>query len=126
MSLPLLHHPATVTFALAVGYCVTLGLSGAIVRFVVLPKSFVPEVRTGPDAPRFGPSTVIGKCENLIVVTFVLCGELTGIALVFAAKSLVRVDEIKLDPGYYLGGTLVNLCWSLLMGILLRLLVLGW
>lgn len=95
-------------------YALTLGLSGHLVRFFVLRRDFRPPA-PDPGGPRFAASTVIGKCENLITVTLVLVGQETGLALIFAAKSLVRREEIHDNPGFYLGGTLVNLVWGLII-----------
>ncbi len=92
------------------GYALTLLLSGVWVRFFCSR----PRKTAGPKEgrPRFEPSTVIGKCENILALTFILAGETTGLALIFAAKSLVRSDKIREEAGFYLGGTLVNLVWS--------------
>jgi len=102
-------------------YVLTLGLSGAMVRFFVLPAgthtTWPPKGTPEPEHgwPRFDPSVIIGKCENLVTVTLVLTGNVAGLALIFAAKSLVRSDAIKRDPGFYLGGTMVNLVWGLMV-----------
>jgi len=106
-------------------YVICLGFSGHVVRYFVLPKEMPPPEPSKPGAPRFDTSVVIGKCENLIVLSFLLAGEVTGIALIFAAKSLVRTDAIKENPSFYLGGTMVNLCWSLGIGFVARLLCFG-
>jgi hypothetical protein len=53
--------------------------------------------------------------------TFVLLGEYTAIALVFAAKELVRADKVREQPSYYLLGTLLNLCFAVLSGAFTRL-----
>lgn len=110
------------------GYALTLALSGVLVRFFVLPKGakakWPPEGEPPPGGwARFDPSAVIGKCENLITVTLVLTGNEAGLALIFAAKSLVRSDAIKRNPGYYLGGTLVNLVWGLMVASIARVLL---
>lgn len=105
---------------IAIGYVVTLSLSGVVVQ------AFVKRAVAEPaDASRTDPSVIIGKCENIITITFVLADQITGLALIFAGKSWVRSDTIKQDPGFYLGGTLVNLVWGLLVGFALRLLVFG-
>ncbi len=113
----------------ALGYAVTLGASGWWVRWVTgrehAPESGPHRREASPSAAaerpgRFDPSTVIGKCENLLAVTFVLAGEVMGLALIFTAKSLVRRNEMEGDPGYYLVGTLVNFTWSVAMGYLTR------
>jgi hypothetical protein len=121
---PLVQGYAGKVVLVAAAYALTLGLSGRIVKFFVLPRNIPAPART-PDGPRFDPSTIIGKCENLIVLTFVLTGQETGIAVVFAAKALVRSDEIKKNPGYFLGGTMVNLVWALGVGLLARILIAG-
>ena len=61
---------------------------------------------------------IIGKCENFITMTFILADAVTGLALVFTAKSIVRSEDMKKNPTYYLGGTLVNFSYSILMGFL--------
>ncbi len=109
---------------LAAAYAITLGLSGSVVRFVVLPRKLPPQ-HLDPDGPRFQSSTVIGKCENLLALTFVLIGQETGLALIFAAKALVRAKDIEKNPGFFLGGMLVNLIWSLAIGVLARILIAG-
>lgn len=113
------------SLALVLGYAVTLLLSGRIVRFFVgtveSDPPAAPSVRS--DGRRFDAHSVIGKCENLITLTFLMAGEFTGLALIFAAKSIVRAREE--NQSYYLGGNLVNLVWSIAMGMLLRLAVVG-
>ena len=64
--------------------------------------------------------SIIGKCENFLALTMVLNGEYTGLAIIFTAKSIIRLDAMKKNPKYYLGGTLVNLCYSILMGYVIR------
>ena len=111
--------PTEIGIVLA-GYLVTLLLSGVIVRYFTPPPPKAEEAeRPGPKG-RFDASVVIGKCENILVVTLVLAGEVTGLALLFAAKSLVRKEDIRKNSQFYLGGMLVNLTWSLGMGYLTR------
>ncbi|MGE3174357.1 MAG: hypothetical protein AB7O97_17135 [Planctomycetota bacterium] len=108
------------------GYVLTCATSGRVVTAVI---GNSPPPKSPPDPAATGrpydAHVVIGKCENILTITFVLAGELTGLALIFGAKSLVRREEIHQDAGYYLGGTLVNLVWSLLLGFATRLVVLG-
>lgn len=110
---------------LAVGavYILTMAFSGVLVRFVVGPSahgSSAPPGGEGGGSPRFDIGAIIGKCENLLVLTFILMGAYTGLALIFTAKSIVRSDDIKKDPRYYLGGTLVNFTFSVVMAVLLQ------
>ena len=121
---------------IVVGYALTMLLSGYIVRLFAGSPPPSPPQTDQTDSPSPGSETdtpdvrkatlsgaVIGKCENFLALTFVLSGQLTALALVFTAKSIVRLDVIKKDPQYYLGGTLVNLCFSILMGYLIRFLL---
>jgi hypothetical protein len=108
----------------AAAYVLTLSLSGVVVRYFILPRKLT-SVLKDPEGPRFSASVVIGKCENLLALTFVLTGEQTGMALIFAAKALVRAKDIEKNPGFYLGGMLVNLIWSLLIGSIARILIAG-
>ena len=106
------------------GYILTLALSGVFVRHFTQSSSPVADAdkpKPTSQKPKYDPSIVIGKCENLLAVTFILTNQVMGLALIFAAKSLVRRDAIEKDAGYYLGGTFVNLTWSVLMGYLTRL-----
>lgn len=68
---------------------------------------------------------VVGICENFIIITFILANEITGLALVFAAKTMVRHKEISDYPEYYLAGTMVNFTFSLLMGMIIKYIVTG-
>jgi hypothetical protein len=58
-------------------------------------------------------------------VTFVLAAQDTGLALIFAAKALVRAKDIEKNPGFYLGGMLVNLVWGLFVATVARWLIAG-
>jgi hypothetical protein len=119
---PLVPSPWGRVVVVTAGYVLTMALSGVWVRF------FVPPIqRGGAPAPagamRFDSGAVIGKCENVLALTFILAGDTTALGLLFAAKSLVRTEDIKQNPSYYLGGFLVNVVWSVIMGYVLRALV---
>ena len=110
-------------FIIVAGYLITISLSGIIVRFFVgIPPKDEQETPSGGNDSRFDTGTIIGKCENILTVTFILAGEITGLVLVFAAKSLIRKELINEDAKYYLGGTLINFSFSVLMGFLIRIL----
>lgn len=64
---------------------------------------------------------LIGRLENVIVLTLVLVGEYTALSIIFAAKSWVRYeDTASEDTTYYLAGTLVNFTYSIVGGIAAR------
>lgn len=105
------------------GYLVTLASSGPVVGFFIGP--FKPESSGSPpteESPhsRFNIGSIIGKCENFIALTLIITDDITGLALIFTAKSIVRSEDMKRDPRYYLAGTMVNFSYSVLMGFLIR------
>jgi len=116
---PFLDTPGWQVFAVLLAYAWTLYGSGIVVPKIL---GWIDKSPKGTDS-RVG--TVIGKCENIIAVTCVLADQITGLALIFAAKSLVRNTDKDDKDDYYLCGTLVNLVWSLLIGFAARLIVQG-
>ncbi|MBD3403997.1 hypothetical protein GF420_13985 [candidate division GN15 bacterium] len=111
---------------LLLGYILTLSLSGRVVRLLI--GRSVELAHTEPDTTppsenrrrTIGLGTIIGKCENFLAVTLILADQVTGLALIFAAKSILRAEDMKNHPRVFLGGTLVNLCFSILMGFLIK------
>lgn len=61
--------------------------------------------------------SVIGKCENVLILTFMVVGAYTALAVIFAAKSIVRKDDMQNNSRYYLGGTLTNVTYSVAVGL---------
>lgn len=63
---------------------------------------------------------IIGVLERLLVLTLVLLGQYAAIALIFAAKSIARFEELKDREfaEYYLIGTLSSILFAMLVGIL--------
>ena len=106
------------------GYLIAICTSGSIVHYFIGfagdRKSEKSKVESGSQYS-FDVGTIIGKCENFLVITFILADAFTGSALIFTAKSIVRREDIKKDPRYYLGGTLVNFSYSVLIGYLIRI-----
>lgn len=68
-----------------------------------------------------GGGRLIGIFEALLVTTFVIAHQYTAIGVILAAKSLARFEWLKDHEGraeYFLVGTLANLSWSALGGLL--------
>lgn len=118
--MPLVVDPATQFAVIGGAYVLAWLTSGMVVRFFLGKKVFHFHTGTAMDI-----HMVIGKCENTIAVTCALFAQLDALGLIFAAKTLVRRRDIKNDPAFFLGGTLVNIAWSLLVGFVARLLVAG-
>ena len=106
---------------MVVGVLLTIATSGYVVRHFIgtIPNTVKPR----SNESRYDVGSIIGKCENFIVISLILSGAYTALAIVFTAKSIVRRDDIQKNPKYYLGGTLVNFCYSLLMGFIINFLI---
>lgn len=104
-------------------------------RVTADPPSFVERARavvTGEaletdDDVAMDTGWLIGRLENVLVLSLVLAGQYTALSIIFAAKSWVRVEDTSSeDTTYYLAGTLVNFTYSIVLGLLaIRLLGLG-
>ena len=68
---------------------------------------------------------IIGKCENIIILTFIILDAYTAIAIVITAKTIVRKEEIEKNSMFFLAGTLINVCYSVVVGFILKL-ILSW
>lgn len=94
-------------FAVAVGHLV--------VRHVILIR-FPTEESEGLK----GAGTAIGCLERFLTLTLVLVGQYEAIALILAAKSIARFQELKKREfaEYYLIGTLSSMLFAMLVGII--------
>lgn len=96
----------------ALSYLLVLATSTHVVEYALVRAG----ARDALDDHR-DTGTVVGKLENVLVLTLIYAGAYTAIGLVFAAKSLLRIEDT--DSGnstYYLTGTLANFTWSTLVG----------
>jgi len=113
----------TQLLVLLAGYLLTFALSGVVVRVLLGPFSAADRQQSPEDSKKKRRSDlglIIGKCENFLTVTLILADQVTGLAVIFAAKSILRAEDMRDNPRYYLGGTMVNLCFSVLMGIVIH------
>jgi hypothetical protein len=88
---------------------VTLGGSGVFVTLLLQQAG-----KRIPEEER-NPGRVIGKLENILVLVFVAAGEFTALAIIFAAKGIVRTPKGAGDASYYILGTLANFTWAVLI-----------
>jgi len=108
------------------GYVLAIVTSGLVVRGLIGGESETVTDNGGTgDSGRavFDLGRIIGKCENFLVITLVLSDELTALALVFTAKSIVRAESIKRNPRYYLGGTMVNFTYSVFIAFAVKVIL---
>ena len=94
------------------GLLVLAATSGYVVR-VSLRRALGPDYGESIGSEVKDTGFVIGKAENVLVYVLILAGAYTALALIFAAKSLVRREDITSgDTTYYLAGTMVNFTYS--------------
>lgn len=104
----------------ALGGAFLLATSGVALD-VVLGHLLETDPKDSIDKSQQDTGRIIGKCENVLVYTFVLLGAYTALGLIFAAKSLVRKEDIDSDDtSYYLTGTLINFTYSIVVGLLFK------
>ena len=72
---------------------------------------------------RLAAGRIIGKCENILILSFILLEAYTALALVVTAKTLIRKDEIEKNEMYFLAGTMTNVSYSVLVGFITKLLI---
>ena len=98
--------------AISIAGCLLLLVSsGFVVRFIFkqISESAVME-KIGKEARDTG--FIIGKCENLLIFSFVLFGQFTALAIIFAAKAIVRHEDMSRNTLYFLAGTMINVTYS--------------
>ncbi|MFC7200180.1 hypothetical protein [Halospeciosus flavus] len=97
-----------------------LATSGWFVTWTLSHIEDVPSEVDGLTQTERDVGRVVGKFENVLVYAFVLTGAYTALAVVFAAKSIVRRGDMEHNSKYYLAGTLANFTFSLVVGIAVR------
>lgn len=103
---------------LTVGYLFCFIVGSLIVRWSI--KTVNPNFIEQLGKPVIDTGLIIGLCESFITITFILMDAITGLALVFAAKSIARSKKIEEKAEFYLLGTVVNFSFSVFVGIILR------
>ncbi len=66
---------------------------------------------------------VVGKCENLLIMTFMFLEAYTALALVFAAKTMVRREDMSKNSLFFLAGTMINVTYSIMAGMVVKLII---
>ncbi len=107
---------------LVVGYSVLLCTSGILVNYILSTISKEPlSKKIGKEARDTG--FVVGKCENLLILTFMLLDAYTALALVFAAKTIVRKEDMSKNSLFFLAGTMINVTYSIMIGLVTKILI---
>lgn len=98
------------------GYAVLLSTSTAVVEYFLRHWTGT-DISTAITDEQRDTGKVIGKCENVLVLTLIVANAYTALGLIFAAKSIVRKEDMSSDDTtYYLAGTLLNFTYSVVVG----------
>lgn len=102
------------------GYIVLLLTSGVVVKGILsgISKEDIAE-KIGKEAMDTG--FVVGKCENFLILTFMLLDAYTALALIFAAKTIVRREDMSTNSLFYLAGTMINVTYSIIIGLVIKI-----
>lgn len=114
---------------MAAAFALLLLTSGRVVSFVLqsITKKNLQEAANDDKPPevdeRIAVGNIIGKCENVLILVFLILEAYTAIAIVITAKTMVRKEEIEKNSMYFLAGTLINVSYSVLIGFVLKMLL---
>lgn len=103
---------------LMTGYLFCFLFGSIVVRFCI--RTVDPNYKKELGKPVIDAGLIIGLCESFITISLVLLDALTGLAIIFTAKSIARSKKIEEKAEFYLVGTMVNFSFSLLVGIILK------
>ena len=106
------------------GYLFCFVIGSLVVRLTI--KMISPDFKKQLGKPVLDTGLVIGICESFITITLVLLNHITGLAIIFTAKSIIRSKKMEEKAEYYLVGTMVNFTFSLLVGIIMKISLQGW
>jgi len=102
------------------GYLILLGTSGIVVNYILSKISKEPiSQKIGKEVRDTG--FVIGKCENLLILTFMLLDAYTALAVIFAAKAIVRKEDMSKNTLFFLAGTMINVTYSIIIGLVIKI-----
>ena len=54
---------------------------------------------------------------------FMVLEAYTALALVFAAKAIVRREDMSKNTLFFLAGTMINVTYSIMIGLMLKILI---
>lgn len=99
-----------------------LGTSGKVVNYILSIISAKPMSSIISKEVR-DTGFVVGKCENLLIMTFMFLEAYTALALVFAAKTMVRREDMSKNSLFFLAGTMINVTYSIMAGMVVKLII---
>lgn len=109
---------------LGAGYLFCFVIGSLVVRLTI--KMLSPDFEKQLGKPVLDTGLIIGICESFITITLALLNHITGLAIIFTAKSIIRSKKTEEKAEYYLVGTMVNFTFSLLVGIIMKISLQRW
>lgn len=106
-----------------VGYSVLLCTSGIVLNFILSKISKKPFSTKKISKGERDTGFVVGKCENLLIVTFILLDAYTALAIIFAAKAVVRREDMSKNTLFFLAGTMINVTYSIIIGFIVKIII---
>jgi len=104
------------------GYLLLLGTSGMVVNKTISHISKDDEEMNISQRER-DTGFVIGKCENILLLTFMLLNAYTALALIFVAKTVVRREDMSKNTLYFLSGSMINVTYSIIIAVIIKTLL---
>lgn len=101
------------------GYFVLITTSGILVNYI-LSNISKESISAHLSKEVLDTGFVVGKCENLLILTFMLLNAYTALALIFAAKTIVRSEDMRKNSLFFLSGTMINVTYSVMIGLILK------
>lgn len=114
---------STIQIAILIaGYIVLAGTSGKVLNYIIKKISSRP---VGQDVSKeiLDTGFIIGKCENFLILTFMVLEAYTALALVFTAKAVIRREDMSKNSLFFLAGTMINVTYSIMIGFAVKLLI---
>ena len=105
------------------GYSVLLCTSGIVLEFILSKISKKPYSTKELSKSERDTGFVVGKCENVLIVTFILLDAYTALAIIFAAKAVVRREDMSKNTLFFLAGTMINVTYSIIIGLIVKILI---
>ncbi len=107
---------------LAAGYVLLLTTSGKVIS-TILSRVAEKPLAENVSREQLRIGAVVGKCENILLLTFIISNEYTALSLIFAAKAIIRKEDIEHNSLFFLAGTMINVTYSIVVGIIIKIIV---
>ena len=104
------------------GYLILLLTSGIVVKNILKMIS-QEDIIANVEKKKRDAGFIIGKCENILLLTFVLVNQYTALAIIFTAKGIIRKEDIEKNSLFFLAGTLINVSYSVSIGLIVKIIL---